>query len=315
MKPLSHVEQQKHFNLLKARFDAKLSSSMIDVGNGPYDKTLIDHLEKSLRDILLGSPTEIEAFASDMVNRFSNFSSYTVSRKKSTFPDHGTHENTLAIINACLDYDWFCRQTNGWGAYALVQAYNLRICPYCQANHVNLHVKKAKGARGTAAFQLRPPLDHYLPKSVYPYLAVSLSNLVPSCAQCNSGVKIAGDPRGKGFVHPLDTTKISVKFSSKGTLRQNLNGQLRTEDVVLTLTGLDTPSASHVAEFRLQERYDWYRHEIKDLLDRDEQHRNLNRKLRGVIPRELYVLGFLEASAETRALGLCLRDIYREIAP
>jgi len=315
LSPLSHAEQEKHFKLLKARFDAQLSSSLIAVGKWSYDRSLIDHLKKSLRVVLLGSPAEIETFASDVVNRFSAFSSYAASRKKSIYPNNDKHKNTLTIINACFDYEWFSRQANGWGAYALVQAYNVRICPYCQANHVNLHVKKAKGAQGTAAFQLRPPLDHYLPKSIYPYLAVSLSNLVPSCAQCNSGVKTAGDPRGKGFAHPLDATKISVQFSSKGTLRQNLNGLLHADDVVLTLTGLDGPSVNHLKEFRLRERYDWYRHEVKDLLDRDEQHRDLNGKLRSVIARELYVLGFLEANAEKRALGLCLRDIYSELAP
>ncbi|MBJ9660707.1 hypothetical protein [Burkholderia gladioli] len=315
LKTLSKEEQEKHFKLLKAKFDSGLSSSVATVGKGSYDQALIDHLKTSLRVVLLGTPAEIEAFASDVVDNFPKFSAYMVSRKKSVYPNHRKHKNTLAIINACLDYEWFSRQTNGWGAYALVEAYRLRICPYCQANHINLHVKRAKGARGSAAFQLRPPLDHYLPKSVYPYLAVSLNNLVPSCAQCNSGVKTAGDPRGKGFVHPLDATKITIRFSSKGTLRKDLNGPLQTDDVVLTLKGLDDPSVKHVNEFRLQERYNWYRHEIKDLLDRDEQHRDLSGKLQSVIPREIYVLGFLEANAEERALGLCLRDIYREIAP
>ncbi len=312
--PLSRAEREKHFNLLKTRFDTQLSGAKIKIGKGTYDRSLIDHMENSLRVILLGTPAEIEDFASDVVNRFPKFSAYAASRTKKTFPNRGKHKNTLTIVNACFDYEWFSKQVGDWGAYALVQAYRLRICPYCQANHVNLHINRAKGARGAATFQMRPPLDHYLPKSVYPYLAVSLSNLVPSCAQCNSGVKTAGDPRGKGFAHPLDATRISVRFSANGTIRKNLNGPLQADEVVLTLTGLDGPSVSHVREFRLQERYDWYRHEIKDLLDRDERHQDLSKTLRSVIPRELYVLGFLEENADERSLGLCLRDIYREIA-
>jgi len=314
LKPLPLANQEKHFKLLKARFDAQLASSVVAVGKGNYDRSLIQHLESSLRTILLGTPAKIEEFAGDVVNRFPEFSAYAAKRRKSTDTKHNKHKNTLAIISACFDYTWFSDQKGSWGAYALVQAYHLRTCPYCQANHINLHVKKAKGVRGASAFQMRPPLDHYLPKSVYPYLAVSLSNLVPSCAQCNSGVKSAGDPRGKGFAHPLDNTRFSIKFSSKGTLRKNLNGVLEADDVVLTLTGSDGPSASHITEFRLQERYEWYRHEIKDLIGRDEQYRDLNRKLQGIIPRELYVLGFLEENAEERSLGICLRDIYRELA-
>jgi hypothetical protein len=319
LKALTVAEQKRHYDLLAARFKEQLSNSVKGLSIGSYDRALMKYLTQSLETLLVGTPRQIEDLANHIVNWRPDFSAYAASHRKSEDQKDIKHKNTLTIINKCLDYDWFSRQTHGWGAYALVQSYKLRICPYCQANHVNLHVEKVKGARGTSAFRLRPPLDHYLPKSVYPYLAVSLSNLVPSCAQCNSGVKTAGDPRGKGFAHPLDTTIIRVKFSSKGTLRKSINGQLHADDVVLTLQGVDDPnvpdgpSTKHIQEFRLQDRYQWYRHEIKDLLDRDEQHRDLSGKLQSVIPRELYVLGFLQESAEARALGLCLRDIYEEI--
>lgn len=309
--PLPRIYQEKHSKLLKERFNAQLAGAH----PAPYDQQLIDHLGNSLDTILLGTPSEIEAFADDLVNRFGPFSAYAARHKKGTAAKDTVHKNTLAIVNACFDYTWFSNQTKGWGAYALVEAYRLRICPYCQANHVNFHVEKVKGKRGAAAFSMRPPLDHYLPKSAYPYLAVSLSNLVPSCAQCNSGVKTANDPRGKGFAHPLDSIAVKVRFSTKGTIRKSLNGSVQVDEVVITLKGEDALSSSHIVEFRLQERYGWYRHEIKDLIDRDDQHRDLNRKLKGVVPRELYVLGFLESQARERSLGFCLLDVYKELGP
>lgn len=309
--PLTKIDREKHSKLLKERFDAQRAGVL----PAPHDQQLIDYLEDHLDTILLGMPSEIEAFAGQVVNRFAAFSAYAARHKKGKAAADHVHKNTLAVINACLDYTWFSNQTKGWGAYALVEAYRLRICPYCQANHVNFHVEKLKGKRGAAAFSMRPPLDHYLPKSTYPYLAVSLSNLIPSCAQCNSGVKTVSNPRGKGFAHPLDGTAIKVKFSTKGTIRKILNGPVQVDEVVISLSGEDAPSTSHVTEFRLQERYGWYRHEIKDLIDRDDQHRDLNRKLKGVVSRELYVLGFLETQARERSLGLCLRDVYNELGP
>lgn len=312
LKLLSSVNQDAHFKLLKGRFDTALAGAL----PAPYDQQLIDHLKASLNEILLGTPAEIEAFAGDFVNRFSPFSVYAAKHRKGTAAKDNSHKNTLTIIKACFDYDWFSDQTKGWGAYALVEAYRLRICPYCQANHVNFHVEKAQGKLGAGAFKMRPPLDHYLPKSAYPYLAVSLSNLVPSCAQCNSGVKTANDPRGKGFAHPLDrTSPITVRFTTQGTVRTNLSGRVKLDELVLTLTGADGASTSHIKEFRLQERYGWYRHEIKDLFDRHDQHDDLNRKLQGIVCRELYVLGFLESQAEERSLGFCLRDVYKELSP
>ncbi|WP_310637801.1 hypothetical protein [Delftia acidovorans] len=307
--PLPNACKEEHFNLLQKYFEAQLVAAKYD----PFDRQLIDHLEKSLSTILCGTPSQIEEFADKFVNRFRAFSDYAAKHKKGTAVADAVHKNTLAIINACFDYTWFSNRTTGWGAYALVEAYRLRICPYCQANHVNFHVEKVKGRRGAAAFRMRPPLDHYLPKSLYPYLAVSLSNLVPSCAQCNSGVKTANDPRGRKLAHPLDQVAVNIRFSTKGTIRKNLNGPVQVDDIVITINGEDAVSSSHAEEFRLQERYGWYRHEIKDLMDRDDQHRDLNRKLKGVVPREMYVLGFLEKQAQERSLGICLLDIYKEL--
>ena len=43
-------------------------------------------------------------------------------------------------------------------------------------------------------------MDHYYPRDLYPYLAVSLYNLVPCCAVCNAA---------KG---PLDTMKDPILY-------------------------------------------------------------------------------------------------------
>lgn len=309
--PLSEERRDEHFKILRQHFNTQLAAANYDT----FDRKLINHLKKSLSTILCGTPSQIEAFAGDFVNRFSAFSKYAKRRKKGTAVEDVVHKNTLAIINACFDYTWFSNRSTGWGAYALVEAYRLRICPYCQANHVNFYVEKVKGKRGAAAFRMRPPLDHYLPKSAYPYLAVSLSNLIPSCSQCNSGVKATNDPRGRNLAHPLDQVAVNIRFSTKGTIRKNLNGSVQLDEIVINLKGGDPVSSSHAAEFRLHERYEWYRHEIKDLMDRDDQHRDLNRKLKGVVPREMFVLGFLERHAAERSLGLCLLDIYEELAP
>ncbi|TCL67476.1 hypothetical protein EV196_10232 [Mariniflexile fucanivorans] len=42
---------------------------------------------------------------------------------------------------------------------------------------------------------IKPELDHYYPKSLYPYFGVSFYNLIPSCQSCNGlGVKGENDP-------------------------------------------------------------------------------------------------------------------------
>ena len=51
-----------------------------------------------------------------------------------------------------------------------------------------------------ASGKSRPQMDHYYPRDLYPYLAVSLYNLVPCCAVCNAA---------KG---PLDTMKDPILY-------------------------------------------------------------------------------------------------------
>jgi hypothetical protein len=315
LKPLDKDKKNEHYKLLKARFDKKLKSAVAGLAAGEkYDVALIAHLKSNVNDILIGTPEQIAAIAAEVVAKYADFSAYAVKRGKDKHPDHSVHKNTLAVIEECFDYKWFSNQMETWGAYHLVAAYGLRICPYCQANHINFHVEPVRTRKGTE-FKMRPPLDHYLPKSIYPYLAVSLSNLIPSCAQCNSGVKAADNPLGRVLAHPLDAKKLAIGFSAVGSLTNTLNGKLKIEDIAIELATTDTESANHAIDFRLEERYQWYRHEVKDLFDRHEEHRDFYGALNTYIPREMYVLGFLESQAEQRAIGLCLRDIYRELKP
>ena len=67
--------------------------------------------------------------------------------------------------------------------------HNLMHCPYC-------------GMGETAVGQspdvtTKPPIDHFLPKSVYPYLAINYWNLIPCCSTCN-------DLSHKAENNPLD---------------------------------------------------------------------------------------------------------------
>lgn len=75
-----------------------------------------------------------------------------------------------------------------WGPYQLVLSLNIPVCPYCNRQYIStLHTKSGK---------TRADLDHFSPKSKYPYLALSFYNLIPSCKVCNSSFK-----RNKDFTY------------------------------------------------------------------------------------------------------------------
>ncbi len=56
---------------------------------------------------------------------------------------------------------------------------NLTVCPYCGRNEIEVMVE-------TGYMNDKPPIDHYLPKSKYPFFAISCYNIIPCCAECNS---------------------------------------------------------------------------------------------------------------------------------
>lgn len=88
-----------------------------------------------------------------------------------------------------FDYIEFSKEKSSWclGRLALELQKEIRICPYCNAETVYAY-KVSKGKR-TGYTIRKSSFDHYFPQTRYPFLSVSLYNLVPACTRCNSGFK------------------------------------------------------------------------------------------------------------------------------
>jgi len=87
-----------------------------------------------------------------------------------------------------------------------VKDLDVKVCPYCNRNYILNFNKKGK-ENATAQ------LDHFFDKKKYPYLAVSIYNLVPSCGTCNQ----RKSTKQENIFYPyLESFNESVKFSLKG---------------------------------------------------------------------------------------------------
>ena len=72
-----------------------------------------------------------------------------------------------------------------------VKKLGLRICPYCGRAYIYRVVKAGRNG----LLSVKPQIDHFLPKSAYPFLSLSFMNLIPCCSQCNmSPCKVNNDP-------------------------------------------------------------------------------------------------------------------------
>ncbi|WPJ98272.1 hypothetical protein R6U79_13535 [Pseudomonas putida] len=101
----------------------------------------------------------------------------------------------VAEIGRVFNYKRFTAKTSKWNAYALCRKSKARICPYC--NHAYAFTLQSENG------DFRPTLDHFYFKDEYPHLALTLYNLVPSCASCNSSLKGEVDFYAEPHLNPL----------------------------------------------------------------------------------------------------------------
>lgn len=141
----------------------------------------------------------------------------------------------------------------------------LHTCYYCNIDFINTFKKDDKNKN---AFTL----DHVLEKADYPYLALSLYNLVPSCYVCNSKVKDSKilfdefSPTSKEF----DFNDM-VKFM---TFMENPNLQIEKEiDFIVKLTEpYSSKYVGYIKSLNLNSRYDYHKYKVLELIKKRREY-------------------------------------------
>ncbi|AYJ79575.1 hypothetical protein AN286_05225 [Aliarcobacter cryaerophilus ATCC 43158] len=86
---------------------------------------------------------------------------------------------------------------------------NLNVCPYCNRNFVSPIYKE--NSIGTDNKNQSPDIEHFFPKSIYPFLSLSISNLLPSCAFCNK-IKSDVDTYKHNCLSPYEIKNSDFRF-------------------------------------------------------------------------------------------------------
>lgn len=125
-----------------------------------------------------------------------------------------TYAASLAQV---FNYQKFVRSRT-YGAYNLAAALAINVCPYCNRQYTFT----LDGLTG----RVRPEFDHFLDQATYPYLALSLCNLVPSCHICNSNLKGSQHFDHRRYLNPYAAGFGQVlRFSLDITSIDFVNGQ------------------------------------------------------------------------------------------
>jgi hypothetical protein len=126
--------------------------------------------EYNLKKIILAKPKELD----DLVLLWNS----TNCKNKDDFQGFETYYSYLS--NNDKFFIKIDNKTISYTATVLVDSLNISVCPYCNRNFIRLVNSKRTDE-----------LDHFYPKSKYPFLAISFYNLIPSCKTCNQTFKKA----------------------------------------------------------------------------------------------------------------------------
>jgi len=265
----------------------------------------LDYLESHLDRLLIGKPDVLRAeiVAINSHPLYHLFGAYCAARPKAK---SGLRQNSMEVLLELLgnlfSYDSLSASKNH-GAYDLISHYQQRICPYCQMHHVNFYI-----ADNSADLTMRPALDHFYPESKYPYLSVSLFNLIPACEQCNSRIKLAKDPLAEDLANPFEDTR-PVNFASGWNAITTLDRIGAATDFNFSFTGTNPDSIAFSKFFHLGARYGWYRHEVFDMAKRYQRFMDFDAHLRTAIDPLSYLLNFETGDADERMIGFMLADV------
>jgi len=206
-----------------------------------YDGSTGDLLEAEVKKILLANRKELKQYI-DM------FGDYESKKKLSD-----------ELLENIFRYDRFSKRKI---VHTLMQIMDVSTCPYCNRQYVfTITSRKA-----------RPQLDHYYPKSRYPYLALSLYNLIPSCSICNMA-KSSLDTVKEPILYPFDEefgydAKFEISIKNSANYVKVLQG-LSSEFII----GLNTINASkpviikrQMEKLHLDELYNKHSDYVKDII-------------------------------------------------
>ncbi|MCT7615832.1 hypothetical protein [Aliarcobacter butzleri] len=151
---------------------------------------------------------------------------------------------------------------------------NPKTCYYCNIDYINVYEQQEKNKK---EYKNKFTLDHFIDKGDYPYLALSIFNLIPSCYACNSkikkSVKFYSNEKLKNENPFLETFDFHQKVKFKLLLDdscKNLHIKSK-EDIDITLKEqFSDMYDKYIDIFKLNERYKAHKDIVFDMIQKAE---------------------------------------------
>ena len=257
LKKIRYIKSQKNISIDKKKFrvTSKIKKILVWLED-----------ENNLKKLIQFKPNELASLIENVYKKF----------PKSHYKKESLNRIFYRIF---VDYGY-----DNLDKLKFIQNINLGSCPYCNRNYI-FNINK-KGS-------IKPEIDHFYPKSIYPYLAVSYFNLIPSCPTCNG----FGAKEGKDTFYtypisnPYELNENDFKFSISPESIDFFNVESKKYDFnsfEIELNG----NKANLEIFKLEELY--------------KQHKDIVLEL--LIKKAYYPKSYIE---ELKKFGFTEDEIYR----
>ena len=162
----------------------------------------------------------------------------------------------------------------------ILQVIGLKSCVYCNAQltvvlNLEYHAKGSKKGEIKNRKALLE-LDHFYPKSQYPFLSTSFFNLLPSCSNCN---KAKSTNKARFYIYSLGEELDCFKFrlTKKSIIDYWLNK--KSDDIKITFSSKDKALLSnHEKLFKISPIYQTHLDVAEELLHKAKVYSNPYKK-------------------------------------
>ena len=204
---------------LVKRLENKLTTDEIKILIPGYKTATEDRT--CLIGLLKDKPAELLQRNNDLMAQFvvgydeHDLADYQEAKRKKNNPSLvSKYKLILEKLQKAFDYDHSISQ-NKERAYRLTEMKGTNVCTYCNRQYI-FTVNKSTGTG--MKHIVRPELDHWFCKELYPLLSLSFYNLIPSCPICNSSIKGSEVFSLDTHIHPYVQEDANPKILFKPTV-------------------------------------------------------------------------------------------------
>lgn len=151
-------------------------------------KDFVKKLISNLTLLLTGTPPKLKSFIDSLHSDYIKIASKKVYKPYMTKGKRRKQTFAKGLLHA-MGYENYRKSK----LVELSRMLNIKVCPYCNHNFT-LYIDILGKTNMKGLFQF----DHFYDKSDYPYLSMSLYNLIPSCSSCN---------------HQKRTTQLDIRYN------------------------------------------------------------------------------------------------------